>query len=145
MKLYQIIVTALLVLSCSHDRFEEHIDTSSADLPSIKGKVVNMYGEPVEHIKITLKWSNSTSGSEVVYTSSEGTFYSESDSSEWQDILTLEVSLEDIDGIDFGGLYESKNDVIKIYASEISMNEKINIERIYHLSHAIVSASSLQF
>ena len=108
-----IILTALTILavcSCSLGKFDIDKITPS-DFTGIAGKITDSKGNPIEHIKVTVE----TEGIQTVsaYTSSEGIFIISIDDKNLK-INQIQVLIEDIDGEDFGGYYETVKDTVQI-------------------------------
>ncbi|MBR5610591.1 MAG: radical SAM-associated putative lipoprotein [Bacteroidales bacterium] len=108
-----IILTALTILavySCSLGEFDIDKITPS-DFTGIAGKITDSKGNPIEHIKVTIE----TEGIQTVsaYTSSEGIFIISIDDKNLK-ISQIQVLIEDVDGEDFGGYYETVKDTVQI-------------------------------
>jgi putative lipoprotein (rSAM/lipoprotein system) len=108
-----IILTALAALafcSCTLGNFD--IDkVTPADFTGVAGKVTDSKGNPIEHIKVTIE----TDGIQCVsaYTSSEGIFIISIDDTSLK-ISQIQVLIEDVDGEDFGGYFETLKDTVQI-------------------------------
>ena len=103
-------LTALAICSCTLGNFD--IDkVTPADFTGVAGKVTDSKGNPIEHIKVTVE----AKGLQAVsaYTSSEGIFIISIDDTSLK-ISQIQVLIEDIDGEDFGGYYETLKDTVQI-------------------------------
>lgn len=108
--------------------------TSLNEIPEapvfIKGTVTDENETPIEHIQVTLEWHDAGM-TQTVFTSSEGTFNTEAFlSDDGQTELT--VTLEDIDGEEYGGTFGKSVSEITLLEEEIS----IALEMAFHLNHA---------
>lgn len=140
MKRLRNITYALLALLAAVSCSTEMMELETPGLP-ITGLVTDTDGNPIEHIKITMEWTEAGI-SESFYTSSEGTFFCESHLSEDGDTEIL-VTLEDIDGEENGGLFEKSVKVITLMKDELDKKadseEKFRIEMTFLLTHATPS------
>ncbi len=94
---------------------------------------------PIEHIKVTFEWGDNIPD-DIKYTSGDGIFAVEIPASIHAREFPVSITLEDIDGEENGGLFESFTDNI-IYSYPDSSSEPL----VYRLNHATVSGSSPQF
>ncbi len=121
------------------------VDLERADAPPgeglhfLTGRVLGLpENEPVEHIKVTIGWNNGEQ-QDVKYTSSEGIFSAELPEG-METPVPVSILMEDIDGQENGGLFESHTDNIIF-----SMDPDSPIEFLdYRLNRAIASESSPQ-
>lgn len=108
-----IILTVLIVLatcSCSLGNFD--IDkVTPADFTGIAGQITDSKGNPIEHIKVSIEIEGIQTIS--AYTSSEGIFIISIDDNKLK-TNQIGVLIEDIDGDDFGGYFETVQDTIQI-------------------------------
>mgnify|MGYP003474199848 CR=1 FL=1 len=127
---------AALVSSCMAD-----LDMSFDNLDNAKiiGKVTDPDDKPIEHIKVTIDW-NEGEHIEVKYTDSDGLFSSYMRSSRKGESQILTVTLEDIDGDEFGGTFSRKSETMTLLEES---NSTINL--VYRLNHAIALENSPQF
>lgn len=109
------------------------------ETPKIIGKVTDPDDKPIEHIKVTIDW-NEGEYKEVQYTDSDGMFRTYVHPKRIGESQILTVTLEDIDGEDFGGTFSTKNETMTI----LEENEA-TINLVYRLNHAIALENSLQF
>ena len=104
----------------------------------LTGTVTDQDGTPIEHIQVTLNW-NDSKAKEISYTSSEGIFISSAHLSQKGETL-LKITLEDIDGEENGGLYETLVETITILEEEKSENVtetgEINLQMAFRLNRA---------
>lgn len=134
-------ILSLAGLICSSCAMES--DMGIENIPHVNGRVTDLEDNPLEHIKVTFDWGAGTEQS-VVYTSSEGMF--NTPFIECWDTgggMTVTVTLEDIDGEENGGLFESKSDKLILYREDFS-EEPVRIELDYRLSPATASENSPQ-
>ena len=104
----------------------------------IHGTVTDMEGNPLNHIKVVLNYGEEM-GQMTVYTSLKGEFIADIEPS----ATTLTITLEDIDGEENGGLFESLTDQITLMEEDLLNNEGfMNLE--YRLTRATASESSPQ-
>lgn len=107
-----------------------------ASLPptgQVHGSVTDMEGNPLNHIKVTLNYGEDIEQMSV-YTSLKGEFIADINPS----ATMLTITLEDIDGEENGGLFESLTDQVIILDNDIFNDEDImNIE--YSLTRATAS------
>lgn len=131
------LISAVMICSCSADAYD-----LEPDFIGVVGTVTDTEGNPIDHIRITLKWDGIDENF-VSYSSSEGIFKTAMDFDPTADgSTTLHVTLEDIDGEKNGGLYEKKTDTIRI---EPDKSEKpFRIKLVYRLTLATASESSPQ-
>ncbi len=113
-------------------------DYATPDSIQIQGTVTDIEGNPINHIKITFGYGE---GKELitVYTSLKGEFIADIEPA----ASVITVKLEDIDGEDNGGLFESISDQVTLLEdSMLDSTDIINLE--YRLSRATASESSPQ-
>lgn len=105
---------------------------------SLNGIVIDDDGNPINHIRVTLKWNDTAFSPLVVYTSTKGEFYADLDFYHLRYPTTVSIELADPDGPGNGGEFVTKTD-------EITIHEAGPLELItYRLTRATVSANSLQ-
>jgi putative lipoprotein (rSAM/lipoprotein system) len=105
---------------------------------NIQGVVTDAEGNPINHIKVTLS-TEDTSSQISVYTSSNGEFVADMEWFTEEGSNTLNVTLEDIDDEENGGLFETLTDQV------IVLDEKSKVITLaYRMNRATSSASSLQ-
>lgn len=126
------LATATIIsVSCMSDMSPEQ---ANQDILLIEGQVFDESGMPIEHIRVTLQ--DKAGNRNIQYTSNIGAFAS--DYFVYNPSEELTIILEDIDGQEHGGLYESKTDIIKIFG-----DDRI-IKRDYRLNLATASESNPQ-
>lgn len=137
-----IILTAVMTLaSCA----TEPVSEVPSAFPALTGVVTDQNRNPIEHIKVTLEWSDNTDQIET-YTSSEGKFRSEiiitnTDGSP----VTINLTLEDIDGEDNGGLFETHTESFLLETENNSEAETPHvIDLVFRLNRATDAESSPQ-
>ena len=127
---------AALVSSCMADM---DMSFDNLDNPKIIGKVTDPDDKPIEHIKVTIDW-NEGEYIEIKYTDSDGLFTTYMHSGEEGESQILTITLEDIDGDDFGGTFSSRSETMTLLEEN---NSTINL--VYRLNHAIALENSPQF
>jgi hypothetical protein len=103
----------------------------------ICGTVTDTEGNLLNHIKISFDCGEDE-GPMSVYTSLKGEFIADLAT----DATIISIKVEDIDGEDNGGLFETITDQITILEDNLLKEETITLE--YRLSRATVSESSPQ-
>lgn len=117
-------------------------DASKEMIPSINGTVCSEDGIPIEHIMVTATWGSGIHD-DVVYTSSEGIFSIPIH----EDIIgkesTIAITLEDIDGIENGGEFETISDQILLFSeNEDYTSDSISLD--YRMTRATREENSPQ-
>lgn len=136
------IFTILTVTSCMADMgMEDRVEVG--EMPLLHGKVSDEQGTPIEHIKVTLEWNNSEV-TDVKYTSGSGMFNSQIRTSENESATTLKITLEDIDGEENGGLFETYTDNITLFETVMPDDSLNGIYLDYRLNRATVSENTPQ-
>ena len=105
---------------------------------SLNGIVIEDEGNPINHIRVTLKWNDTAFSPLVVYTSTKGEFYADLDFYHLRYPTTVSIGLSDPDGPENGGEFAAKTDAITIH--EAGPLEPIT----YRLTRATASESSPQ-
>lgn len=105
----------------------------------IIGKVTDTEDVPIEHIKVTLDW-NEGMYVEVMYTDSDGMFTAYAYPRESSEPQLLTISLEDIDGNEFGGTFSPRSETMTILEEN-----KSTINLAFRLNHAIALENSQRF
>lgn len=135
------VVFILGLYSCSD--FKTEMD-HAADSPAfIQGTVTDPVGNPLEKIRITLEAKESASR-QTSYTSSQGHFRCDLPPFGENGYIILNITIEDIDGTDNGGLFETKTDKITIFEDNYERNPLIIELPTYRLTHATVSENNPQ-
>lgn len=124
----------LLVLAgCS-----ERIRINEGRGPLLTGSVATQDGTPIEHIQVTLEWPGSNI-KELSYTSSDGIFTSSAHLAEKGETM-LKITLEDIDGEENGGIFETLVETITLLEEDnddyITESGEINLQMAFRLNHA---------
>ena len=101
-----ILTAAVLTASCMAMQYEPTMDNVAPN-PAIVGNVTDTSGVAIEHIKVTLDW-NDGAFSETQYTNSDGVFTAEIWENVEKAVRSLTVTLEDIDGEENGGDFETE-------------------------------------
>jgi putative lipoprotein (rSAM/lipoprotein system) len=131
-------ITGLLTIAAVSACSSAYDMESRLPMGNIRGVVKDSDGEPLNHIKVTVGYGEGISPM-TVYTSMKGEFIADLDPS----ATMLTVTLEDIDGEENGGLFETLTDQITIIWDDFSDEaEMISLE--YCLTRATASESSLQ-
>lgn len=117
--------------------------SQSMDIPGMRileGKISDLDGNPIEHIKVTADMDIYMSVQEVKYTDSDGSFMIEINAGSSVPV-TVTLTIEDIDGEENGGLFETMVDTITLFEE----NGASSIARLdYRLNHATASESTPQ-
>lgn len=98
-------------ISCSMDIAPD--DMTDVAYPGIEGSVTDEDSNPISHLKVTITYEGLNEPN-TVYTSSKGLFHSFIDTQVCSFPLTIEITIEDIDGGDNGGMFETLTDRITI-------------------------------
>jgi putative lipoprotein (rSAM/lipoprotein system) len=126
-------LSLLAVAGCSHMSHE--MMGSGATLT---GSVTDTEGNPIEHIQVTLEWSE-IGIKDIAYTSSEGIFKSQAYLPTKGD-TSVKITLEDIDEEENGGVFEVLTETVTILEKDtensITEDGEINLQMAFHLSHA---------
>lgn len=113
-----------------------------AVIPAVTGKVCDSDGNPIEHIMVTLDWGTGIENN-VLYTSSEGVFQTPIPEVIINKESSLTLTLEDVDGEENGGEFESLTDKIMLYPeNEEPETEKVTLD--YRLNRATPSENNPQ-
>ena len=136
------LICLIIMYSCA-DVDSPHLSTDM-DYCLIQGHVVDQKGVPLEKIRIRIKSRNNDKIVTTNYTSSNGSFYCELAIPEDYSQMAIEIIIEDIDGEENGGLFESKTDTITIYEEDYRKRPVIIDLPTYRLNHATASVSSLR-
>mgnify|MGYP006376085629 CR=1 FL=1 len=110
----------------------------------VQGHVTDQLGVPLEKIRIGIKSRNNDKLATTYYTSSNGSFQCELAIPEDNSQMAIEIIIEDIDGEENGGLFESKTDMITIFEEDYKKRPVIIDLPTYRLNHATASESSPQ-
>ena len=128
-----IFLSLLAVAGCSNMSHE--MMGSGATLT---GSVTDTEGNPIEHIQVTLEWSE-IGIKDIAYTSSEGIFKSQAYLPTKGD-TSVKITLEDIDEEENGGVFEVLTETVTILEKDtensITEDGEINLQMAFHLSHA---------
>ena len=113
-----LIISSLMTTSCmaSLDNNED-IDTEAYAI--IQGKITDMDGNPIEKIKISIR-INEEEDAGTCYSSSNGTYRKTLFKTNTTDRLIIELLIEDIDGDEHGGFFESQKLSASIIEDEIT-------------------------
>ena len=134
-------LTVILYASCEAG---PPMSDQMAGMPVISGKITDMEGTPLEHIKVIIDWGSYLMSPDVEYTNSDGEFrvrirYS----GENGQPATITVTMTDIDGEENGGLFETLTETLTLFEEDIYTNNEV-INLAYRLNHATASESSPQ-
>lgn len=121
-----------VISSCSAG-YDYHIPANM----QICGTVTDTEGNPINHIKISFDCGEHEEAMSV-YTSLNGEFIADMAT----DATIISIKVEDIDGEDNGGLFESITDQITILEDDILKEDTITLD--YRLNRATASESSPQ-
>ena len=127
---------AVITCACSMEGFDADKYVSGA-FSGIVGQVTYENGQPIEHIMVTLDGSENEVPA-LVYTDSDGVFMSTMDfNPDTMKDHILTVTLEDIDGEEHGGLFESFSDIVRFEEEEVKTPVRVTLS--YTLLHATAS------
>jgi len=105
---------------------------------TLTGSVTDTEGNPIEHIQVTLEWSE-IGIRNIAYTSSEGIFKSQA-YLPTKGETTVRITLEDIDEEENGGVFETLTETVTILKKDtedsITEDGEINLQMAFHLFHA---------
>ena len=107
------LTAAVLTASCMAMQYEPTMDNVAPE-PAIVGNVTDTSGVAIEHIKVTLDW-NDGAFSETQYTNSDGVFTAEIWENVEKAVRSLTVTLEDIDGEENGGTFETLYETFTVF------------------------------
>ena len=107
------LTAAVLAASCMEMQHEPAMDNVALK-PVIAGNVTDTSGVAIEHIKVTLNW-NDGAFSETQYTNSDGVFTAEIWENVEKAVRSLTVTLEDIDGEENGGTFETLSETFTVF------------------------------
>ena len=131
------VISAVVLCSCSADIYD-----LEPDFVGVVGTVTDSDDNPIDHIRITLKWDGIDENF-VSYSSSEGIFKTAMDFDPTADgPTTLHVTVEDIDGEKNGGLYEKKTDTVRVEPDK--KDRPFRIELTYRLTLSTASENNPQ-
>ena len=136
-RLLHIILPVLILSSCMDFADRDESDQSVV----IRGIVTDMEGKALEHIRITA--TSDMAGKITCYSSSDGKFQCSLPADRRKGNMTINISIEDIDNEDNGGLFESSSDTITIFEKDFSSLPIMIDLNTYHLNHATVSGYNL--
>ena len=132
-------ICAYALASCMAMDMEGVPDMSDMPELTYPGSVMDTEGTPIEHIKVTIEWQGAFPVKDIKYTDSNGMFYL--DIINAPESYNVTLTLEDIDGEENGGLFETLTDTIILFGDpESNSNEKLD----YRLNRATASESSPQ-
>ena len=106
-------LTAALTASCMAMDHDPAMDSNIQE-PLIIGNVTDDSGNAIEHIKVTLNW-NDGAFSETQYTNSDGVFTAEIWENDEKTVRSLTVTLEDIDGEENGGTFQTLSETFTVF------------------------------
>lgn len=118
-----------LAVSCMN---MEHMAAHEDHKHIIIGHVSDTSGTALEHIRVTLIW-NDGEHSETQYSNSDGEFAAPVWKAEEDVVKSLTVTLEDIDGEENGGSFESHTETFTVFED----NSVTNLD--FRLNHATAS------
>lgn len=140
--LLHILALVALLSSCSTIQHEPASDENQMGI--VQGTITDMSNNLLEHIKITIT-PNGSNDSRTLYTSSEGKFSCEIPVEMKSGQLSLNILIEDIDGENNGGYFESKADVITIFEEQGMKYPIIIALPTYRLNPSTASENSRRF
>ena len=132
-------ICAYALASCMAMDMEGVPDMSDMPELTYPGSVMDTEGRPIERIKVTIEWQGAFPVKDIKYTDSNGMFYL--DIINAQESYNVTLTLEDIDGEENGGLFETLTDTIILFGDPES-NSTVKLD--YRLNRATASESSPQ-
>ena len=132
-------ICAYALASCMAMDMEGVPDMSDMPELTYPGSVMDTEGTPIEHIKVTIEWQGAFPVKDIKYTDSNGMFYL--DIINPPESYNVTLTLEDIDGEENGGLFETLTDTIILFGDPES-NSTVKLD--YRLNRATASESSPQ-
>ena len=135
------VLTCISVLaSCmTMDMEAPSSDMNDTPVQEYQGSVMDSEGTPIEHIKVTIDWQGAFPVKAVKYTDSKGIFYLEL--IQKPEYYTISLTLEDIDGEENGGTFETLTDTITLF-DDYESGATVKLD--YRLNRATASESSPQ-
>ena len=133
-------ITYLLCLIAVHACSDIGMDIAEGEKNGygvIQGSITDQDGTPLERIKISIS-SEGTQKNSSSYTSSDGRFRCEFALPEEPKQMVIDILIEDIDGNDRGGYFETKTTVVTIYEDDLQKVPLIIDLPTYRLSRATV-------
>ena len=145
MKVSRITITlaalAFAAVSCmTADPFPSVDSPDTGDSDKLVGYVTDTDDNSIEHIKVTLDWNNGAY-QEIKYTDSYGQFQANCWQPATREAVTLAITVEDVDGEENGGLFESVSETIILFENGV---QDIVDPMVFRLNRATVSESSPQ-
>ena len=132
---------AFAAVSCMQaDPFPGVDSPDTGDSDKLVGYVTDTDDNSIEHIKVTLDWNNGTY-QEIKYTDSYGQFQTDCWQPATREAVTLAITIEDVDGEDNGGLFESVSETIILFENGV---QDIVDPMVFRLNRATASESSPQ-
>lgn len=132
------ILTVLAVSSCMSMDIPSDIPDRNEDYGKIEGFVTDTDDNFIEHIKVTFEW-NEGSYQEIQYTDSQGHFSSEYWQAATSKAVILTITLEDIDGEENGGLFETQSETLTLFDND---DRVVTEPIVFRLNRATASESS---
>ena len=136
------LICLIIMHSCMDD--DPPYMNTDIDYCVIQGHVTDQAGSPLEKIRIRVKHRKDDKVATTYYTSSNGSFHCEIAIPDDNSQMALEIVIDDIDGEENGGLFESKTDMITIFEEDYQKRPVIIDLPTYRLNHATASESSPQ-
>jgi len=137
-----IAAVSLMLSSCMAALPPAYDDRPDISKPAIEGIVCDEEDNPLEHIMVRLQWGNGLEDN-IQYTSSEGRFKSFIPETLIGTESSVSVTLEDIDGIENGGQFETLTDKVLLYQDTEEAGPAI-ISLEYRLTRATPSENNPQ-
>lgn len=138
-RIFIFMLCQILFLACTD--VESPYTEEELRLCIIEGHITDQAGTPIEKIRITVE-AKADNRISKHYTSSSGFFHCELEMPEEYEQMVLDITIDDIDGEDNGGTFESKTDIITIFRDDFK-NSPVFIELpTCRLNHATASESS---
>lgn len=132
---------AFAAVSCMQaDPFPVVDSPDTGDSDKLVGYVTDTDDNSIEHIKVTLDWNNGTY-QEIKYTDSYGQFQANCWQPATREAVTLAIAIEDVDGEENGGLFESVSETIILFENGV---QDIVDPMVFRLNRATASENSPQ-
>lgn len=136
----RLLFCAMIISSCADMDMQPSQFMDIPGMRILEGKISDLDSNPIEHIKVTADMDIYMSVQEVKYTDSDGSFMIEINAGSSVPV-TVTLTIEDIDGEENGGLFETMVDTITLFEE----NGASSIARLdYRLNHATASESTPQ-
>ncbi len=138
------IILATFMMSCSAEAgpgwYNENPPSNAVPRHYVTGRIFDADDKPIEHIKVTIDWGEIYDLT-INYTASDGSFSAEIPDDVKADTFEFRIIMEDIDGNENGGTFETLTDKV-IY--RMGGSDSPTGFLIYRLNRATALANSRQ-